>query len=116
MKTTPKVNVIPVGKPAKLDAGIRTEPTIESPAKPDDLKTLIELLASQGDEIAKLTRVIHEANDRLATLEATKPKVTRKSPAKASAPAPGMGAFPPAPDPSQYGNLPPVTGGFEPVH
>ena len=108
--------VIPVTKSQKLEESSKKEPSLESPTKPDDLKALIELLAAQGEEMANMSRLIAEANDRLAALETPKTKATRKAPAKATSLAPGLGALPPAPDTEGYGALPPVTGGFEPVH
>ena len=71
--------VIPVTKSQKLEESSKKEPSLESPTKPDDLKALIELLAAQGEEMANMSRLIAEANDRLAALETPKTKATRKA-------------------------------------
>ena len=99
-------------KEAKV--GPKVAPTLDQPSTNDHLKTMIDLVASQSEEIAKLNRVIVQTNERLVELEAAKQRAPRKTTPKA--PAAGLGSFPPGQDPYGHEALPPVTGGFEPVH
>ncbi|CAN7646467.1 hypothetical protein LJR129_005028 [Acidovorax sp. LjRoot129] len=98
----------------KNETGSKQEPSLESAKKVDDqTKQLIDLLSTQNEEIQKLSKVVADMSARLTAVESSKPRATRKVPA-AKPPAvpvdlpstPGMG----------FEGLPPVSGGFEPVH
>lgn len=99
----------------KTDEGSKKEPSFEGFKKnSDELQTLIELLGSQSEEINKLSKIVAETSARLSALESPKPRLSRKSPAKAH----DMHvAAPSSPVNTGFEGLPPVvSGGFEPVH
>lgn len=83
----------------------------ELKAGSDDLKTMIALLSSQGEQLMQMNAAISQANQRISTLESAKARAPRRKAAPAEdpqgSPAPGME--------TPYESLPPVSGGFEKV-
>ena len=110
---TSKPTVVTKPQAAKAEP-VKKEPSLETAKGSDELKTLIELLSAQNEEISKLSKVVADTSARLTALETAKVRTPRKAASKALAPAPHAEPENPA---TGYEGLPPViAGGFEPVH
>lgn len=107
---------------SKKEVGSKQEPSLESVKKDDEqIKTLIDLLTAQNVEISKLSTALADTSARLTVLESSqKPRASRKAPVKASQNPVDLPSIPTDlsshPAMAGFDGLPPVSGGFEPVH
>lgn len=112
-----QAKAVPVATKAPA-AEEKKEPTLAgSTGVAERNKALIDLLTAQGQQLDKVTQALEQANARLAALEAPKPRAPRKPSVKPQSTQPEEGGYPPVQEAATgYEGMPPVIGGFEPVH
>lgn len=96
----------------------KKEPTLAAPTGLVERNiALTELLTAQGQQLEKVTLALEQVSARLAALEAPKPRAARKTSSKPQITMPEIDSFPPVDAVANgYDQMPPVNGGFEPVH